>query len=102
LGFALSRAQAHQMVSYGHFLINGRPIDVPSKQLRKGDKVSLRPSSQKLAVFRNLPTSLKKHKLPSWLKLNLEKLEGEVVGEPSLEETVPPAEIPVIFEYYSR
>jgi len=40
--------------------------------------------------------------LPSWLGLNVEKLEAEVIGEPSLEEVAPPAEISSIFEFYSR
>lgn len=103
LGLAHSRAQARQNVSHGHFLINGRPVNLPSYQLRKGDKITLNPASQKKKAFSgNLTPLLKKHQAPSWLKLNAQNIEGEVVGVPTLEEAAPPTEISTIFEYYSR
>lgn len=102
LGFTNSRSQARQMVSHGHFLVNGRSINIPSFQVKKGDKVSLKPLSQKKRLFANLAALLKKNNPPNWLKISPEKLEGEVVGLPSLEEANPPAEISTIFEYYSR
>jgi len=52
--------------------------------------------------FKNLQTTLKKYNPPSWLTLKVEKLEGEVVGEPNVEEAAPPAEISSIFEFYSK
>ena len=102
LGFAQSRDQARQLVSHRHFLVNGKPVNIPSYQVKKGDSIALSPTRTKKIIYQNLPTLLKKHKAPSWLELNLEKLEGKVVGEPSFEESAPPAEIPAIFEYYSR
>ncbi len=102
LGFSSSRIQARQFVSHNHFLVNGKRTNTPSCQVRKGDKISLNPKSRKKNVFQNLPAVLKKYKPPSWLKLNVGKLEGEIIGEPSLEETAPPAEISSIFEFYSR
>lgn len=103
LGFAGSRAQARQFVFHGHFLINGKPVNIPSYQLKKGDKITVRPASQKKKIFSNLTPLLKKHQtIPTWLKLNAEKLAGEVTGIPTLEEAIPPAEISTIFEYYSR
>ena len=102
LGFAASHNQSRQLVSHGHFLINGRRVNIPAHQLKKGDKISINPVSQKKKTFGNLSQTLKKYQAPSWLKLNMEKLEGEVVGEPTLEEANPVAEISTIFEYYSR
>jgi len=102
LGWASSRRQARQLASYGHFLVNGKSIDTPSYQAKSGDIISIKPQKMKKAVFQNLKTSLKKHKTPNWLELNIEKLEGKVIGEPSLEESAPPVEISAIFEYYSR
>ncbi len=102
LGFSGSRPQARQMVSHGHFLINGKPVNIPACQLKKGDKVNVNLASQKKKVFSNMTPLLKKHQTPSWLKISPEKLEGEVIGKPSLEEVAPPAEISTIFEYYSR
>jgi len=102
LGFAASRSQARQLVSHGHFLLNGRPVNIPSIELRKGDRVSPSSSFQKSSFFRNIIPVLKKHKTPSWLELDIKKFEGKVRGEPTLEEAAPPAEIPAIFEFYSR
>ena len=102
LGFASSRAQARQLVNHAHFLVNGRSVDIPSYQVRKGDVISIKPQKMKKANFQNLKNLLKKHTPPSWLQLDVEKLEGKVIGEPTLQEAAPPAEISSIFEYYSR
>lgn len=102
LGFATSHPQARQLISHGHFLINGRQVTIPSCQLKKGDKIGIKPQAQKKKIFEHLPITLKRYQVPSWLKLNIEKLEGEIVEVPTLEEVNPPAEISAIFEYYSR
>jgi small subunit ribosomal protein S4 len=102
LGWAASRNQARQMVSHGHFLVDRKPVNIPSFEVKKGSKISIRPGSKKKAIFENLLSVLKKHQPPSWLELDKEKLEGRVIGLPSLEETAPPAEISSIFEFYSK
>jgi len=102
LGFAVNRVQARQMVSHRHFLVNGKPVNIPSFSLRKGDRISVRPSSQEKEIFKKLDASLKKYQEPSWLHLDKSKIEGEVVALPALEEVAPPAEISSIFEFYSR
>jgi len=102
LGLIPSRSQARQLISHGHFLINDRTCNIPSYQVKKGDKIIISPHSGKKVIFQNLKNLLKKHKTPNWLELNVEKLEGKVIGEPSLEEAAPPVEISAIFEFYSR
>lgn len=102
LGFANSRALAKQLVSHSHFLVNGKSIDIPSYSVKKGDIISIKPQKIKKGIFQNLKNLLKKHKSPSWLELDVEKLEGKVIAEPSIEEVAPPVEISAIFEYYSR
>jgi len=101
LGFASSRAQAQQLISHGHFLVDGKSINIPSFEIKKGDVISLKESSAKKTIFQELKNLLKKQKAPPWLKLDAEKLSGKVIGEPSLE-GAPPVEISAIFEYYSR
>ncbi len=103
LGFTPSRLQARQLISHGQFLINDKKVDIPSYQVKKGDRINISPLSlQKKNIFKNLPTLLKKQRLPAWLELNLEKLEGKVLRFPALEEVMPPAELSSIFEFYSR
>ena len=102
LGFSKSRAQARQMVSHGHFLVNKKKIDIPSYRVKKGDKISVRSSSIKKAFFKETPSSLGKFQPPSWLKLDKEKMKGEVLNDPLTEEVALPAEISSVFEFYSR
>ncbi len=102
LGFVSSRAQARQLISHGHFLVNDKKINIPAYQLKKGDKITISDMARKKTIFQNLSTLIKKRKPPSWLQLNVEKLEGKMIGQPSLEEAMPPVEISSIFEFYSR
>jgi small subunit ribosomal protein S4 len=102
LGFANSRGQARQLVSHGHFLVNGKSINIPSYLVKKGDIISLKAQKTKKPIFQNLKNLLKRYKTPNWLALDIEKLEGKVIAEPSLEEAAPPVEISTIFEFYSR
>ncbi|MCD5396088.1 MAG: 30S ribosomal protein S4 [Candidatus Pacebacteria bacterium] len=103
LGFADSRRQARQLVSHGHFLLNGKPVNIPSIEVKKGDVIQVKPSSQNKDIFKTFSLlKLKKYHPPSWLKLDPKKMEGEVVGAPTLEEASPPAEISSIFEFYSK
>jgi len=102
LGFASSRTRARKLVSHGHFLVNGKLVNIPSYQVKKGDEISIRSVSRKKILFQNLPIILKKYRPPSWILLDIEKLTGKVKELPSLEEAGLPVEISAIFEYYSR
>ena len=101
-GFASSRKTAKQLVGHGHFLVNGKKVDVPSYQVRKGDVIVLRPSSKDKTFLKNILPALKKHQAPSWIKFDPNKLEAEITGEPSLEEVSLPGEILTVFEFYSK
>ena len=102
LGFAKSRAQARQMVSHAYFLVNGKPVNIPSYSVKKGDIISIKPNKNQKPVLKELSAQLKRQEVPSWLSIDKEKLEAKSVGEPNLDEVKPPAEIPLIFEFYSR
>jgi len=106
LGFVSSRSEAKLLISHRHFLVNDKTVNISSFLVKKGDKIKIRPVSAKKNFFQNLPATLKKTKVPSWLELNTQvltkRLEGKVIGMPTLEEVAPPVEISSIFEYYSR
>ena len=102
LGFAKTRAQARQLVNHSYFLVNGKPVNIPSFQLDKKDKIAIKDSKKKKGIFSQLPENLKNAQIHNWLKLNKEKLEAEVVGYPNLSEVNPPVEISLVFEFYSR
>jgi len=102
LGFAPSRLAARQMVGHKDFLVNGRPVNLPSYQVAKGDVISVAPNKTKKTYFVQLQASLKAYKAPSWLALDAEKMEGKKVGDIAMEEVAPPAEIGSVFEFYAR
>jgi small subunit ribosomal protein S4 len=102
MGFADSRSQARQLVSHGHILVNKKKVNIPSFEVKKGDKISIVESSKKKKIFQEIAAKLKKKQIPSWLKVDVQKLEGEIKSLPTLEEVAPPVEISMIFEFYSR
>lgn len=102
LGLTESRAKARQIVSHGHILLNGRKIDIPSINVKKGDEIEIKKSSLKKPLFENLETKLKKYKTPSWLSLDKKKLKATVLSLPAKEEISIPVDLHLIVEYYSR
>jgi small subunit ribosomal protein S4 len=102
LGFAKSRVSARQLVSHGYFLINGKPVNIPSYQVMKDDEVAVKENKKAKGVFKELANELKKKEVPAWLSLDKNKLVSTAIGEPNLDEVKPPAEISLIFEFYSR
>ena len=103
-GFALTRRQARQLVSHGHFLLNGRRIDVPSIRLKPGDVLEVRPRSAKTEYFKNLPNIIGAANATtlSWLKVDGKKMKIEIVGLPKREEAEAGINEQLIVEYYSR
>lgn len=103
LGFAMSRAQARQLVNHRHILINGRVVNIPSYQLKKGDKVEARPQSRKSIYFTNIKTYLKNYNVLDWLSLDKENFSGTVDGVPTKELSgIDDTSLKLIFEFYSR
>jgi small subunit ribosomal protein S4 len=100
LGLASSRVVARQLISHGHFLINGKRINAPSCLTKVGDVVSIKPSSQNLLIFKELSDKLKKYDAPDWLSLNKEKLEGKIVSLPKSVEIG--FDINLLVDYYSK
>lgn len=102
LGFAQSRPASRQLVSHGNFLVNKKPVNIPSYQVKVKDIIEVVPNKAKKTYFTNLQASLKKHKTPSWLVLDAQKMEGKIVSVPAIEDAPPAGDISVVFEYYAR
>ncbi len=102
MGLAKTRAQARQLVSHGYFSVNGKRVNIASYEVTKDDTVSLKETKKKKGIFKELENDMKSREVPMWLKLDKTTLSAKAVGEPTLEEVKPPAEISLIFEFYSR
>jgi len=102
LGFAKSRVMARQLVSHSYFLINGKAVNIPSYEVGKNDSIVIKQNKKAKGIFKELANELKRKEIPAWLSIDKDKLESKIIGEPSLDEVKPPAEISSIFEFYSR
>ena len=103
-GFATTRRQARQLVSHGHFLLNGRRIDIPSIRLKAGDVLEVREKSVKSEYFKNLENTVAASGVQplSWLKADAKKMRIEITGTPRREEAEAGINEQLIVEYYSR
>ncbi|HEB65266.1 MAG TPA: 30S ribosomal protein S4 [Chloroflexi bacterium] len=102
LGFAASRAEARQLVTHGHFNVNGRRTDVPSMLLSPGDVVEVREGSRKRKYFKELPSLAEQRSAPAWLMRDVNALSGSVLRLPERAEIDGNLNEQLIVEYYSR
>ncbi|SFU69179.1 30S ribosomal protein S4 [Alicyclobacillus macrosporangiidus] len=102
LGFAASRAEARQLVRHGHFLVNGRRVDIPSYLTKPGDVIQIREKSQQLERIKVLLESAESRTIPAWLELDLANKQGRVVRLPARDEIDTPVAEQLIVEHYSR
>jgi small subunit ribosomal protein S4 len=102
MGFAGSRAQARQLVSHGHFLVNGRRTDVPSTLLKEGDVVEVRDGSRKSKYFSELAEFAKGRTSPDWVDRDLNKISGTVKRLPERGEMDANLNEQLVVEFYSR
>ena len=102
LGLATSRPQARQLVRHGHFLVNGRKVDVPSYSLRAGDVVTVRTSSAKNVSIQHAMDEVKGRGIPQWLEFDGDKMAGRVASLPTREQINLPVQEQLIVELYSK
>jgi len=103
LGLAPSRQSARQLVTHGHFLLNGRRVDIPSIALKPGDEFAVRPKSASNAYFKQLSADLAGNAASvRWLTFDAKKLTGKVTGLPAREDIAEEIHEQLIIEFYSR
>lgn len=102
-GFAPSRRAARQLVSHGHFMLNGRRVDVPSIRLKVGDELVVRDHSKNTEYFKKLDdVSPAPSTSVAWLKVNRKGLAFTVTGLPARDDAEADIKEQLIVEYYSR
>jgi len=101
-GLASTRRAARQIVSHGHIMINGRRTTMPSHQLVKGDKITVREGSRKSALFASLAEKGDNRAAPQWLSVDMNLLQLEMTGTPAYTPVESGLDYPTVFEFYSR
>lgn len=101
-GFAASRNEARQQVGHGHYVVNGKRVNIPSYKVKPGDVISLREKSQKMARVSESLDNLEMRITPEWLELDKEKFSVNVKALPSREQLTHPMNEQLVVELYSK
>ena len=102
LGFASSRAEARQLVSQGHFTVNGRKVNIPSYLTKAGEVVAVKEGSRSLGKLKAIAEANSSRPVPKWLDLNRDAQEAKIVAFPAREDIDLPIEETLIVELYSK
>src|SRR5450759_1838729 len=102
MGFAVSRAEARQMVGHAHFAVNGRVASISSMQLKAGDKIEVRETHRSREPFKEAVEAMKSRQVPEWLSVDAAKLAGSVLSAPRRDQMPLDLNEQLVVEYYSR
>ena len=100
MGLVPTRRMARQMVSHGHFIVNGRKTTIPSYQVRDGDEIGIREGSTRTSFFQILLSGNTVKPRVKWVSWDSKKYQGALSGKPAIEDDI--VSLPIILEYYSR
>jgi len=102
VGYATSRAQARQLVRHGHFLINGKKVDIPSYAVRQGDTIAIKAGSVENASITHAREEVKGRGIPEWLTLDVAGTSARISSLPTREQINLPVQEQLIVELYSK
>jgi small subunit ribosomal protein S4 len=102
MGLARSRAEARQLVTHGHFTVNGRPTNIPSYGTKTGDRVEVRESRRGREYFKTAAETVKAAQIPDWVSVDAAKLSGSILSEPAREQMPMEFNEQLVVEFYSR
>lgn len=102
LGWASSRAEARQLVTHGHYKVNGQKVDIPSYLLKAGDVISIKEKSRDSEKIKTVLEANASRPVPEWLDKNAETFEAKVAKLPDREQIEVPVEEHLIVEFYSK
>jgi len=102
LKLAETRAQARQLVTHGHILVNGRRVDIPSFKVTAGHVITIRPKSLKSHYFAEALKKIKAKEIPPWLAWDTAKNEAKVVSEPDVSDVKKEVDTSLVIEFYSK
>ena len=102
MGCALTRREARQLVSHGHFNVNGQRVDIPSYRIKPGDVITLRDASKSSAKFKEIAEQTNGRLVPAWMDVNKDAAEAKVTRLPAVEDLDYEVESHLIVELYSK
>lgn len=101
MGFASSRAEARQLVTHGHFMVNGKKVDIPSVLLSVGDVIEIKDRSKGSEKIKELIANHNGNTV-KWISVDIDQFKGSIIAEPTREDIDIPVEEHLIVELYSK
>ncbi len=101
LGFAITRAQARQLVGHNMFTVNGKKMNIPSYMVKSGDVIELKANKQKKGIFENITEKLNNHTTPSWVSVDAKAKSGKVLHAPLPDDVEKIFDVKLIIEFYA-
>lgn len=102
MGFARTRREARQVVGHKHFLVNGKPVNIPSYLIKAGDVIEIREKSKSLQRYKDILEVTAGRLVPEWMEVDQEALKGTVKNLPTREMIDVPVNEMLIVELYSK
>ena len=102
MGFVSDHAEGRQLVRHGHFLINGKRVDIPSYLVRPNDVIEVREKSRKITRIIEALGAVERRGVPSWIDLDKDEFKGTVKALPAREDVTLPIREQLIVELYSK
>ena len=101
-GFATSRKEARQLVLHGHFVVNGKKVNIPSYQVSPGDTITVVERARSFARINEALNAVESRRVPEWLELDRGNGQVKVRALPSREQLTHPMKEQLIVELYSK
>lgn len=102
LGLATSRPEARQLVTHGHFTVNGHKVNIPSYLLQLGDVIAVKEKSKSSPKMKSIVEITGSKVVPKWLEMDKENLTGKVIALPVRDDIDLPIKEHLIVELYSK
>jgi len=102
MGFSNSRIEARQLISHGHFLVNGKPVNIPSCLLKAGDEVCVKEGSRKVTRILGAIETVARRGVPHWLELDKDNFKASIKMLPVREDLTMPVQEQLVVELYSK
>ena len=102
MGFARTRREARQVVGHQHFLVNGKPVQIPSYLIKAGDVVEVREKAKSLQRYKDILEVTSGRLVPEWMDVDHEAMKGTIKELPTREMIDVPVDEMLIVELYSK
>ena len=102
MGFAASRSQARQLINHGHFLVNGKKVDIASFRTKPGAVIAVKEKSRTIKAIEESVKTVTRRGIPEWLEVDAANFTGTIKALPTREELPPTLREQLIVEFYSK